>query len=187
MLHERDAKPADGDAQRHSSPARHPAVVPWDATDASTCSPQQKRRQDEPPSRGDASSAAEVNLKTSMLSCSILINCETSWCDSATTQGAKMQPAESAISPALHVYSTLCEWRISLQTRPSLLVYSAFFSAAVCQHFMTVVWAHIYTERHCEAGKKTLFFTAADVKLAATRRKGRSKGLMSLHKGLSCL
>ncbi len=78
MLHERDAKPTDKDAQRQLGLARPPAVVPWDATDAATCSPQQKRRQDEPPSRGEANSAAEVNLKTSLLSCSVLVNCETS-------------------------------------------------------------------------------------------------------------
>ncbi|KAM9351043.1 ankyrin repeat domain-containing protein SOWAHA [Symphorus nematophorus] len=61
MLHERDAKNTgtDGDGQRHSSPARTPATVQWDATDASTSSPQQKEQQDEPMSCGEPDSAAE--------------------------------------------------------------------------------------------------------------------------------
>ncbi|XP_070766808.1 ankyrin repeat domain-containing protein SOWAHA [Enoplosus armatus] len=63
MLHERDARHpgTDGDGQRHSSPARTPASVQWDATDASTSSPPQKEQQDEPMSCGEPDSAAEVN------------------------------------------------------------------------------------------------------------------------------
>lgn len=66
MLHERDTKHqgTDGDGQRHSSPARAPATVQWDATDTSTSPPQEKEQQDEPMSCGEADSVAEVNLKS---------------------------------------------------------------------------------------------------------------------------
>ncbi|XP_075954380.1 uncharacterized protein LOC142956603 [Anarhichas minor] len=59
MLHERDAKHqwTDGDGQRRSSPGRAPpASVQWDATDASTSSPQQ---QYEPMSCEEPDGAAE--------------------------------------------------------------------------------------------------------------------------------
>uniref|UniRef100_A0A3B4ZKR8 SOWAHA-C winged helix-turn-helix domain-containing protein n=1 Tax=Stegastes partitus TaxID=144197 RepID=A0A3B4ZKR8_9TELE len=63
LLHERDTKQCgtDGDRQRHPSPARPPASVPWDA---STSSPHQKEQQDEPMSCGESDGAAEVNLKS---------------------------------------------------------------------------------------------------------------------------
>ncbi|XP_008283474.1 ankyrin repeat domain-containing protein SOWAHB-like [Stegastes partitus] len=58
LLHERDTKQCgtDGDRQRHPSPARPPASVPWDA---STSSPHQKEQQDEPMSCGESDGAAE--------------------------------------------------------------------------------------------------------------------------------
>ncbi|XP_042347356.1 ankyrin repeat domain-containing protein SOWAHC isoform X3 [Plectropomus leopardus] len=61
MLHERDTKNpgTDGDGQRCPSPARTPATVQWDTTDASTSSPPQKERQDEPMSCGEPDGAAE--------------------------------------------------------------------------------------------------------------------------------
>ncbi|XP_037627848.1 acyl-CoA-binding domain-containing protein 6 isoform X3 [Sebastes umbrosus] len=61
MLHDRDTKHhgTDGDGQRRSSPARAPATVQWDATDASTSSPHRKEQQDEPMSCGEPDGAAE--------------------------------------------------------------------------------------------------------------------------------
>ncbi|XP_074499389.1 uncharacterized protein LOC141772372 [Sebastes fasciatus] len=61
MLHDRDTKHhgTDGDGQRRSSPARAPATVQWDTTDASTSSPHQKEQQDEPMSCGEPDGAAE--------------------------------------------------------------------------------------------------------------------------------
>ncbi|XP_051280152.1 ankyrin repeat domain-containing protein SOWAHB [Dicentrarchus labrax] len=58
MLQERDTKHprAEGDGQRHSSPARTPATVQWDAA---TSPPHQKEQQDEPMSCGEPDSAAE--------------------------------------------------------------------------------------------------------------------------------
>ncbi|TKS76639.1 Ankyrin repeat domain-containing protein SOWAHB [Collichthys lucidus] len=62
MLHERDAKHfgTDGDGQRHPSPARTPATVQWDTTDASTSSssPRHQKEQDEREPDG----AAEAGL-----------------------------------------------------------------------------------------------------------------------------
>lgn len=61
MLQDRDTKHhgTDGDGQRRSSPARAPATVQWDSTDASTSSPHQKGQQDEPMSCGEPDGAAE--------------------------------------------------------------------------------------------------------------------------------
>ncbi|TKS76646.1 Ankyrin repeat domain-containing protein SOWAHB [Collichthys lucidus] len=63
MLHERDAKHpgTDGDGQRHPSPARTPATVQWDTTDASTSSSSSPRHQKEQQDEREPDGAAEVS------------------------------------------------------------------------------------------------------------------------------
>lgn len=167
MLHERDAKHqgTDGAGQRHSNPARTPATVQWDATDASTSPPPQKEQQDEPMSCGEPDSAAEVNSKSAF--CPILL-VKTSRDDSATTLGAKMQLADAAVAP-----STPCllfMWMTHLFLNKAVFVgVLSLFSGTMCQHLMT---GRSHLHRGILWSREMLFYWDKS-KLAGEEREGQ--------------